>query len=237
MRKMRKVAMGFWVVLTLVVMMSVNVLAGQEELAFVVFGMQGEEAISASPAYVLNEGGIYSVLADLGAVSDDADRYVLLNATDGQEYPIVFENKGFGEINLAIFSLQGEIPPASQIAMPGIARKGQTVEMLYLDNEANPVSRNVKLTEAMETENGYLLLNVEAVDEVGEYVAPMLFLDDSGSMAAIGTSTGDIAAFHTDLATFNGGDSTSGSDSSETESNNPARTGPETQVLVLVHIK
>ena len=50
MRKMRKVAMGFWVVLTLVVMMSVNVLAGQEELAFVVFGMQGEEAISASPA-------------------------------------------------------------------------------------------------------------------------------------------------------------------------------------------
>lgn len=229
MRKMRKVAIGFWVVLTLVMMMSVNVLAGQEELTFVVFGMQGEEAISASPAYVLNEGGIYSVLADLGAVSDDVDMYVLLNATDGQEYPIVFENKGFGEINLAIFSLQGEIPPASQIAMPGIARKGQTVEMLYLDNEANPVSRNVKLTEAMETENGYLLLNVEAVDEVGEYVAPMLFLDDSGDMAAIGTSTGDIAAFHTDLATFNGGDSTSGSDSSETESNNPARTGPETQ--------
>lgn len=124
MKKLIRAAAGFLSVLALTVLMCVNVLAGQEEMAFIVIGVNGDEVISASPAYVINENGTYSVLGDISAVSDDAERYVLVNATDGKEYPLVFENKDIREINLAIFSFQDELPPGSQIALPGIVKNG-----------------------------------------------------------------------------------------------------------------
>lgn len=211
MKKLIRAAAGFLSVLALTALMCVNVLAGQEEMAFVVIGVNGDEVISASPAYVIDENGTYFVLGDISVVNGDAERYVLANATDEKEYPLVFENKNIREINLAIFSFQDELPPGSQIALPGIVMNGQTVDMLYLDRELNPVSIKVKVTGAQDTGKSYLLLDMEAAEAVGEYLAPTLYLDDSGCMVAVGTSAGANAAFYTDIDAFHGG-SGSGSD-------------------------